>query len=352
VIEIQNLSIDLGEFHLRHVDLVVQDGEYVVLLGPTGAGKTVLLECLVGLHRRHAGRILIDGVDVSRHFPEERNVGYVPQDYALFPNLTVEQNLAYGLRARRAPKPLRVEKVNAMLARLGLTALARRYPEKLRGGEQQRAALGRALLTDPHVLLLDEPLCALDEGTRTGLAAELRAIQRSVHGAFLHVCHNLEEALEVADRIAIMSEGSRVQVGTPSEILHRPASRFVATFTRTRNVLPGSATPVNGGSLIQLDDGPRLRAAASMNGRVVVAVRPESITLANEATAEQTDNELHGTIVRCTARLSHLELEVDVGRPLIVYLGHGEAATRPLVGAEVRLRIAPETVHLFPADAT
>ncbi|MBN2359216.1 MAG: ABC transporter ATP-binding protein, partial [Deltaproteobacteria bacterium] len=198
MIEIRDLSIDLGAFHLRHVDLAVQDGEYVALLGPTGAGKTVLLECIVGLHRRHAGAIAVDGIDVTRHFPEERNVGYVPQDYALFPNLTVRQNLAYGLKARRAPAAEIADKVNAMLARLGLGALAQRFPVHLSGGEQQRVALGRALITGPRIVLLDEPLSALDENLRCELAGELRQIQRALQGTFLHVCHNLEEALEVA----------------------------------------------------------------------------------------------------------------------------------------------------------
>jgi ABC-type Fe3+/spermidine/putrescine transport system ATPase subunit len=215
MIELCGLSLDLDKFHLHHVDLAINDGEYVVLLGPTGSGKTVILECIVGLNRRHKGKILIDGVDVTHYFPEERNVGYVPQDYALFPNMTVEQNLAYGLRIRRATRSVITEKVTAMLAQLGISGLASRFPVKLSGGEKQRVALGRALLTDPRVLLLDEPLSALDGTTRRDLTARLRETQRSVRGTFLHVCHHLEEALEVADRIVIVRNGRIVQVGTP-----------------------------------------------------------------------------------------------------------------------------------------
>ncbi len=332
---------------MRHVDLAIRDGEYLVLLGPTGAGKTVLVECVVGLHRRHQGKILIDGLDVSRHFPEERNVGYVPQDYALFPNMTVAQNLAYGLKAKRAPRAAIAEKVNAMLTRLGLGPLARRFPVHLSGGERQRVALGRALLTDPRALLLDEPLSALDDSLRCELASELHAIQRAVGGTFLHVCHNLDEALEVADRIAIIKDGTLVQVGTPQEIIHRPASLFVARFTRTRNLLPGHAEPSPTGSQVELDGGPRIHAAVAMAGPVVAALRPELVKLVEQADGAPGDNELSGKIVRLTAKLAHLELEIDVGVRLVMYLGHGQAAKPPTAGSEVRLRISPEAVCLF-----
>jgi ABC-type Fe3+/spermidine/putrescine transport system ATPase subunit len=347
MIEIQDLSIDLDVFRLRHIDLAIRDGEYLVLLGPTGAGKTVLLECMVGLHRRHQGRVLIDGLDVTRHFPEERNVGYVPQDYALFPNMTVEQNLAYGLKARRTPKTVIAERVNAMLTRLGLGSIARRFPVNLSGGERQRVALGRALLTEPRVLLLDEPLSALDESLRCELAADLRAIQRSVHGTFVHVCHNLEEALEVADRIAIIKDGTLVQVGTPEEILHRPANLFVAQFTRSRNILAGHAQPSAVGSLVQLEDGPRIHAAVSMAGPVVATIRPERVKLVECSTGLPGDNDLCGKVLRLTARLSHVELEVDVGTRLVLYLGHGETSPLPPPGSNVRVRIPSEAVCLF-----
>ncbi len=348
MIEISDLSVDLEEFHLRHIDLAIQDGEYVVLLGPTGAGKTVLLECIVGLHRQHQGEVRIDGGDVTRLFPEERNVGYVPQDYALFPNMTVAENLAYGLKAKRMPRAQLTAKVDAMLTRLGLCALAGRFPLNLSGGEKQRVALGRALLTEPHILLLDEPLSALDESTRCGLASQLRELQRSLKGTFLHVCHNLEEALEVADRIAIMKDGRLVQVGTAEEIIQRPASLFTAQFTRTRNLLNGDAEPTESGSLVQLDRGPRIRSAVRMAGPVVAACRPESIRLVVGDSNDSDDNQLHGKLVRCTPRLAHLEVEVNVGPGLIVYLSHG-VFPQLQVGAEVRVELPPAAVRLFPA---
>jgi ABC-type Fe3+/spermidine/putrescine transport system ATPase subunit len=233
-----------------------------------------------------------------------------------------------------------------MLARLGLEPLARRYPVHLSGGERQRVALGRALLTDPRALLLDEPLSALDESLRCELAGELRAIQRAVGGTFLHVCHNLDEALEVADRVAIIKDGALVQVGPPEEIIHRPASLFVAQFTRTRNIFPGHAKPSPTSSQVELDGGPRIHAAVAMAGPVVATFRPELVKLVERADGALGDNELAGGIVRLTAKLDHLELQVDVGVRLVMYLGHGEASKPPAAGSDVHLRISPEAVYL------
>jgi len=350
MIEVRALSLALDAFRLRDVTLTVADGEYLVLLGPTGAGKTVLLECIVGLHRRHAGTITVDGADVTRLFPEERNIGYVPQDYALFPNMTVMENLAYGLRARRTARAEIAEKTAGMLTRLGIQSLAARFPSTLSGGEKQRVALGRALLTEPRVLLLDEPLAALDEHTRSELAAGLREVQQSVHGTFVHVCHNLDEALEVADQIAIIQEGAIVQVGTPQDILYRPACLFVAQFTRTRNLLHGRAQSDAAGVTVTLDGGAVLQSAAAMTGRVVASVRPERIRL--RAADGATTNGLCGRIVRVCPKLGHVEVQVDIGTIVIAHLGHSEAMSLPAAGGAVQLGIAPEDVCLHPVSAT
>jgi molybdate/tungstate transport system ATP-binding protein len=345
MIEVRDLSLDLDEFHLRHVHLAVAESEYLVLLGPTGAGKTVLLECIVGIHRRHTGSVAVDGVDVTRLFPEERNIGYVPQDYALFPNMTVAENLAYGLRARRAAPAEVATRVAAMLARLGIEGLAERHPATLSGGEKQRVALGRALLTEPRVLLLDEPLAALDESTRCELAAGLRSLQRAVRGAFVHVCHNLEEALDVADRIAIIRDGTLVQVGTPAEILYRPADLFVAEFTRTRNLLPGRAEREGSGSVVTLDGGAILRSDVPATGSVVASLRPERVRLLAGG-SPVSGGELCGKIVRASPRPSHVEVEIDIGARLLLHLGHGESSSLPAVGEQVRLAVDAADVRL------
>ncbi len=344
MIEIRDLSLALGIFHIRDVTLTVSDGEYLVLLGPSGAGKTVLLESVVGLQRKHTGSIIVDGRDVSRLFPEERNIGYVPQDYAIFPNMTVEQNLAYGLRARRLPRDLIADRTAGMLAKLGIERLAKRFPATLSGGEKQRVALGRALLPEPRVLLLDEPLAALDESTRSGLALGLREIQRSVGGTFVHVCHNLEEALDVADRIAIIADGAIVQVGTPEEILYRPNCLFVARFTRTRNLLSGCARPGQGGAVVALDGGGVLPSTANTSGKVVASVRPERVRVRTHDGSP--GSELRGRLVRVCGKPGHVEVEVDIGAKVVAYLGHGEAKSLPALGASVALDIAPEDVCL------
>lgn len=344
MIEIRNLSLSLGTFQVRDVTLTVSDGEYLVLLGPSGAGKTILLESIVGLQRRHTGSIIVDGVDVSRLYPEERNIGYVPQDYAIFPNMTVAQNLAYGLRARRVPRDLIAERTTGMLAKLGIEQLAERFPGTLSGGEKQRVALGRALLPEPRVLLLDEPLAALDESTRSGLALGLREIQRSVGGTFVHVCHNLEEALDVADRIAIIADGTIVQVGTPDEILYRPGCLFVARFTRTRNLLPGCARINDGGSQVALDGGGLLHSNLTVDGRVMVSVRPERVRVRHGNGLA--GGGLGGRLSRVREKPGHVEAEVDIGALVVAYLGHGEAKCLPALGEPVALDIAPEDVRL------
>ena len=348
MIQIEDLSIDLGEFHLRDISLSIGDGEYMVLLGPTGAGKTVLVECLVGIHRPKAGRILVDGEDITRLYPEERNVGYVPQDYALFPNMNVAQNLAYGLKARKLPAADIQERVERMMGLLGITHLRHRLPLNLSGGEKQRVALGRALVTEPRVLLLDEPLSALDENLRSELAAELRQTQRAVRGTFLHVCHDLDEAADVADRIAIMNAGRLAQVGGLEEVVQHPASLFVARFTRTRNLLDGSAERLGGVSRIVTANGSSLLSDSALEGPVTVAIRPENIELTR---TDGGDSSLHlrGTVTAIRSRPTHTEVELDTGERLVAYV-HRRSGASWQIGDTACARMDPQAVRAFPRD--
>jgi len=347
MIEIKNLSIDLGEFHLRGIDLAINDGEYLVLLGPTGAGKTVLLECIVGIFRPKTGRIVVEGIDVTRLYPEERNVGFVPQDYALFPNMTVKANVAYGLNARKAPRAEVESKTAKMLDSLDMAHLHYRLPLNLSGGERQRVALGRALVTQPRILLLDEPLSALDENLRAELAAELVRVQRSLHGTFLHVCHSFEEAADVADRVAIMKGGTIVQVGTIGEIIEQPASLFVARFTRARNFLDGTARPAASGSVIELDCGLSLAAMhGCADGEVTVAIRPEDVQIFNGYPASGA-GVLRGRIASLRHKPMFTEITLEAPVPLVV-LDRGGRAAEARVGDELLVRIPPQAVKVFP----
>ncbi|MFC1806726.1 ABC transporter ATP-binding protein, partial [Planctomycetota bacterium] len=323
------------------------EGEYMVLLGPTGSGKTVLVESIVGIHRPKTGRVLIDGENVTRLYPEERNVGYVPQDYALFPNMTVRRNLAYGLEARKLPRKEVGARIEAMMALLGIGHLHFRLPLNLSGGEKQRVALGRALATEPRILLLDEPLAALDENFRAELSAELRRVQRTLGGTFLHVCHSFEETAEVADRVAILNDGRLVQVGTIEEVLARPASLFVARFTRTRNLLDGVAERIGDGCRVTVTDGLALASSfGPFEGRVTAAVRPEDIELVGEE-ASGIASCLKATVAAVRPRPTHTEIELDAGVPLVAYdRRSGEAATLR-VGDIVLAHIPPQAIKVF-----
>jgi ABC-type Fe3+/spermidine/putrescine transport system ATPase subunit len=237
MIEVKGLSLTLGEFHLKDINLSIRDGEYFVILGPTGAGKTVLMECLAGLLRIRKGEIRLDGRDITHLAPEERNLGYVPQDYVLFPFLDVTANIAFGLRnAKRPPEDVR-QRVTSLAGLVGVSHLLRRDTRSLSGGEKQRVALARALAPSPGILLLDEPLGALDLRTAKYLRLELKRIHQRLGLTTIHITHDLMEALEMADRVAVIQGGRVEQVAGPEEMLFYPEGEGVADFIGAPNIL-------------------------------------------------------------------------------------------------------------------
>jgi ABC-type Fe3+/spermidine/putrescine transport system ATPase subunit len=348
MITIDALSVARGDFRLRDINLSIRSGEYMVLLGPTGAGKTVLLSSMVGIHTPLHGKISIDGHDVTRLDPEERLVGYVPQDYGLFPNMTVRRNLEYGLRARGTERSRMHDRVDAMMELLQIGHLAHRMPLNLSGGERQRVALGRALVVKPRVLLLDEPLSALDESLRGELAAELRRIHREVGGTFLHVCHNFDEACDVADRVTIMNDGRIEQVGTIEELVSSPSSVFVARFTRMRNLFHATAIPTRGGCTVRIEGGPELFVDRSASGSIVFGVRPENVIVDPVGAESAGDGRgtTQGRVVSRTRRLGHVELCVDAGVSFVAL--QDTHAALPVPGDEVRLGIRRDAAFLMP----
>lgn len=237
MIEIRNLSISLGDFSLKDVNLTINDNEYFVILGPTGAGKTILLECIAGLHRVKKGEIWMDGKNVTHLAPEERQVGYVPQDYVLFPFLNTFENIAFGLRRSKHSATEVEVRVKSLAHLMGITHLLQRDPRSLSGGEKQRVALARALVPSPRILLLDEPLSALDLKTSKYLRLEMRRIHKELGITTLHVTHDQIEAEEIADRIAILNMGRLEQVGQPQEIFFYPRSEVVSEFIGSPNIL-------------------------------------------------------------------------------------------------------------------
>ncbi|MFI8184090.1 ABC transporter ATP-binding protein [Actinacidiphila glaucinigra] len=241
-IRLRDLRKSFGQVHaVAGVDLEIADGEFFSMLGPSGSGKTTVLRMIAGFEAPTAGTVELAGRDVTRLAPFERDVNTVFQDYALFPHMTVEQNVAYGLKVRRVPKAERIERARAALASVRLEGFGARRPAQLSGGQRQRVALARALVGRPRVLLLDEPLGALDLKLREQMQVELKAIQREVGITFVFVTHDQEEALTLSDRIAVYHQGRIEQVGTPAEVYERPATPFVAGFVGTSNLLTDGA---------------------------------------------------------------------------------------------------------------
>jgi molybdate transport system ATP-binding protein/molybdate/tungstate transport system ATP-binding protein len=236
---IRGVHVKVGEFELRGIDLNVDEGQYFILLGPTGVGKTILLETLAGIHRVARGQIFIDSQDVTHMPPEERRISYVPQDYALFPNMNVRENISFGLKMKKMAKSQIDEEVGNYAMRLGIAHLLDRPPQQLSGGEKQRVALARALIIRPRLLLMDEPLAALDRATRTDFWMMLKEVRREFGVTFIHVTHDLEEAFILGEMIGVFIDGRIVQSGRKEEIYKHPNSLEVARFLGIKNIFRG-----------------------------------------------------------------------------------------------------------------
>jgi iron(III) transport system ATP-binding protein len=293
MIAIENLSKSFGGFlALDRVNLTIGTGELFFLLGPSGCGKTTLLRHIAGFYLPEEGRILFDGKDVTRVPPHRRNTGMVFQNYALWPHLTVENNVGFGLEERKLPKAVIDSRVSEALGIVRLGDLARRKIHELSGGQQQRVALARALVVRPACLLLDEPLSNLDSKLRLEMRQEIRRICREFHLTSVYVTHDQQEALSIADRIAILNAGKLLQVGSPAEIYRYPRNRFVAEFIGEVNFLTGhignrnEMLEVNLGSRTLLVDASHARGAIT-GSQVTVCLRPEAIRIAEDRPAGQ-----------------------------------------------------------------
>jgi len=298
---------------VQDFDLEVEKGEFVSFLGPSGCGKTTTLRMIAGFELPTSGKVTIDGTDITNKAPNQRNVGMVFQAYALFPNMTVAQNIGYGLRIRKESKQAIKKVVEEMLALIHLEQKGNSYPHQLSGGQQQRVALARALAIHPQVLLLDEPLSALDAKIRVSLRAEIRAIQRKLGITAIYVTHDQEEALSISDRIVVMYEGRIEQVGTPFEIYNFPQTAFVASFVGTLNTTTAEVVdPVK--QLLQID-GVQLQTAEGLDGlqkgdKVSIAIRPERF---NFIAQERKANILDCQIENITFLGSVVRIQVLVG---------------------------------------
>jgi spermidine/putrescine transport system ATP-binding protein len=329
------------------IDLQMPPGEFFTLLGPSGCGKTTTLRMIAGFEQPTSGRIMLDGVDVARVAPHKRNVNTVFQSYALFPHLDVAGNVAFGLKYRRLTADERKKRVAAILERVRLSGFERRKPSQLSGGQQQRVALARALVLTPRVLLLDEPLGALDARLRKDLQVELKALQKDIGVTFVFVTHDQEEALTMSDRVAVMHDGRVEQAGTPREVYEEPQTTFVADFLGVSNILHGEAESNGKECVLRIGD-QALRAArgeTAVRGDAKAMIRPERIALERQDTPGE--NRLPGMVERSVFQGGSWEIHVRiVGGDLLRVSApnDGEAMTGSLAAG------TPVTVHL-PPDA-
>ena len=354
-LELSHVQKRFGTFTaVEDFDLSAHRGEFVSFLGPSGCGKTTTLRMIAGFEYPDAGAIRVGGKDVTGLPPNKRNVGMVFQAYALFPNMTVADNVSFGMRIKKQPKAAIQKRVGELLELINMPEKADRYPYQLSGGQQQRVALARALAIEPQVLLLDEPLSALDAKIRVALRHEIRSIQRQLGITTVYVTHDQEEALELSDRIVVMNSGHIEQVGTPFEVYNFPATAFVASFVGTLNAVEATIADPTDRRLSLA--GSHIKTASDVRGSagelVTIAIRPEMITFdgtgegdgANRLAATVDDVAFLGAVVRVRTKLSD-------GSSVSVDTFNNPNLAVPESGTPVTLRFPPQACLVLGRDA-
>jgi putative spermidine/putrescine transport system ATP-binding protein len=337
---------------VREMSLEIGDGEFLALLGPSGCGKTTTLRMIAGFVEASAGRIFFGNEDVTDLPPNKRNTGMVFQGFALFPHMTVWQNIAYGLEMRRVSKAEMQSRVAKVLELVQLTRFAERLPRQLSGGQQQRVALARALVINPHVLLLDEPLSALDAKLRHEVRLQIRQLQQSLGLTTVFVTHDQEEALSLADRLVVMNGGAIEQIGTPADLYERPATPFVADFIGKTNFFKGK---LNGDRFVFEGGGGSLKVLPRQGKAELLGVRPEKISIVpadRPASARPCENLMTGVVELVSYLGPSTEFRVKVAgdRSVLVQQSNRDAAEAVQVGQQVTLSVPPEWCFLFASD--
>jgi molybdopterin-binding protein len=347
MIEIKDLRKKLGNFIIKDINLRIFEGEYFVILGHTGAGKTTLLEIIAGLIQPDMGNIWLNGKEVSTLPPERRNVGFVYQDYALFPHMSVVENIKFGLKLKKLDKSTIAQKIHNIMDLLHISYLTSAYPDTLSGGEAQRVALARALVLEPQILLLDEPLSNLDPNLREKLQIELKKLHQNLMITTIHVTHNFDEAISLADRIAVIHQGRILQVGTPMEIFKQPASEIVAKFIGCENLFKGKLISQDGIKLFTTKN-INIQVATDKEGEAYVSIHPEEIILSKEPLTTSARNCFYGKITKLVEKGILVRVWVDVGESFVILITKKSLSEMQLtIGSEVYITFKATAVHVF-----
>jgi len=344
MISIQNLQIDLGDFHLRNIDLEILENEFFIIMGPSGSGKTVLLETIAGLVLPTSGEIRIDGQDIVPLSPEKRGISIVYQDYALFPHKNVVENIQYGLRFKKSTTVQKQqESLQTLISLLDLAGLEKRYPETLSGGEQQRVALARALIVEPKILLLDEPLSALDPRLREEFIVRLKQLHQNTTTTILMVTHDFSEAIALGIKGAVIADGKIAQTGKLDDIFKRPKSVMVANFVGMKNLF--KATVKN--RVARIDSVQIQLEREYPESELYVAIRPENIALSTERPIGVT-NCFCGHIEQVTAQGFYYDINIKVGNiDFYVLVSYGDFHVMKLLrGQDVFISFKISDIHV------
>ncbi len=343
MLKLHHVSTNLNGFELKDIHLEIQQNEYFVILGPTGTGKTILLETIAGMHSVNQGEIWLGEANITKTPPEMRRFGFVYQDYALFPHLNVYDNIAFGLKAQGYSKKEIVHKIEEIVSWLHISPLLNRNTYTLSGGEQQRVSLARALITKPKVLLLDEPLSSLDPNTKEMLQYELKQLHKQTETLMIHVTHDFEEAMFLADRIAIMNQGKVLQIGTPEDIFYHPNTMEAANFVVTENIFESEIVIEHDKKFIRLHQH-LLEIDTTLTEYIGYTIRPEHVLLSQRPLLK---NAIKGKIIFIYPKGLFLKVVIDIGINLTAIIEKKNNLSLAL-GNEIFCNIEPANINSFP----
>ncbi|NHJ40769.1 MAG: ABC transporter ATP-binding protein [Asgard group archaeon] len=351
-IEVNNITKQFEDsIAINNISFTLEEGELVTLLGPSGCGKTTILKLIAGLLQPDFGRIIVDGVDVSTISTEDRNIGFVFQSYALFPHLTVAENIAFGLETRKWSKESKIERVKELLKLVDLQGFGKRYPRELSGGEKSRVALARAIAPNPNLLLLDEPLSALDVSLKDSLQKAIREIQQKIKITTLYVTHDQREAMEVSDKIIVLNEGQVIEVGTPQQLYLEPKRKFTAQFLGISNIFVGDFELKEKKSYIKLPFGtielPTLKTKSKQKN--LVAIYPEQITFSTRSLGNK--NEFEGTLFEISFGGEMVQFKIKINDYLLeIHSTNKEEVSKFSIGEKLFISIPENSIRILEEE--